>query len=61
MSSITVDTIRRVVREEVRKTLLEVLVELIPYVDGQEQEEIESIAGSPKASSKEDFTDWSGN
>ncbi|MBO3754206.1 MAG: hypothetical protein FGF53_04925 [Candidatus Brockarchaeota archaeon] len=60
MSSISVDVIRRVVREEVRRALLEVLVELIPYVDEEEQREIESIAGSPEDYSKEDFTDWSG-
>ncbi|MEM2571070.1 MAG: hypothetical protein QXP96_05030 [Thermoproteota archaeon] len=61
MSSITVDVIRRVVREEVRKALLEVLIELIPYVDDEEQKEIESIAGSPEDYSKEDFVDWSGS
>lgn len=61
MSSITVDMIRKVVREEVRKALLEVLVELIPYVEDQEQREIESIAGSPKNYNKEDFIDWTGN
>lgn len=60
MSSITVDVIRRVVREEVRRALLEVLVELIPYVDDEEQREIESVAGSPEDYSKEDFADWSG-
>jgi len=61
LSSITVDVIRRVVREEVRKALLEVLVELIPYVDDEEQREIEHAIGSPKDYRKEDFVDWSGN
>ena len=59
MSSITVDEIRRAVREEVRKALLEVLVELIPYVNEEEQREIESFIGSPEDYSKEDFVDWS--
>lgn len=61
MSSITVDVIRRVVREEVRKALLEVLIELIPYVSDEEQKEIESIASSPEDYDKEDFVDWSGS
>jgi len=60
LSSITVDEIRRAVREEVRKALLEVLIELIPYVNDEEQREIESFAGSPSDYSKEDFVDWSG-
>ncbi|MBO3840422.1 MAG: hypothetical protein QXS66_08345 [Thermoproteota archaeon] len=61
MSSITVDVIRRVVREEVKKALLEVLIELIPFVDDEEQKEIESIAGSPEDYGKKDFVDWSGS
>jgi len=59
LSSITVDEIRRAVCEEVRKALLEVLVELIPYVNEEEQREIESFIGSSEDYSKEDFVDWS--
>ncbi len=58
--AITIDELRRIVREEVRRALLEALVELLPVVDEEEEREIESIAGKPSDYREEEFTDWSG-
>ncbi len=58
--SISVEELRRIVREEVKRALLEALVELIPYVDEREQMEIERIAGKPGDYREEDFEEWSG-
>ena len=57
---ISVEELRRIVREEVRRALLEVLVELLPSVDGEEQKEIERIAGKPSDYPEEEFIEWSG-
>ena len=57
---ISVEELRRIVREEVRRALLEVLVELLPPVDEEEQREIERIAGRPSDYSEEEFIEWSG-
>jgi len=57
---ISVEEFRRVVREEVNRALLEVMVELLLLVDEEEQEEIERIAGKPSDYSREEFIDWSG-
>ncbi len=58
--SISVEELRKIVREEVKRALLEALAELIPYVTEEEQEEIEKIAGRPSDYRKEDFVEWSG-
>ncbi len=50
--------IRKVIREEVKKAVLEALTELVPYVSDEEQEEIERIAGKPEDYSEEDFEEW---
>ena len=57
---ITVEELRRIVREEVRRALLEAFLELIPPVDEEEQQEIERIAGKPSDYREEEFMDWSG-
>ncbi len=57
--AITIEELRRIVREEVIRALLEALVELLPVVD-EEEREIESIAGKPSDYREEEFTDWSG-
>ena len=56
----SVEELRRIVREEVRRALLEVLVELLPYVSREEQEEVERAAGRPSDYKEEDFVEWSG-
>jgi len=58
--SVSVEELRRVVREEVKRALLEALVELLPSVDKDEQREIEEIAGKPSDYREEEFTDWNG-
>jgi len=57
---ISVEELRKIVREEVRRALLEALVELLPVVNEEEQREIEMIAGRPSDYSEEEFMDWSG-
>jgi hypothetical protein len=47
------------VREEVRRPLLEALVELLPPVGEEEQREIERVAGKPSGYREEGFADWS--
>ena len=47
--------LRRVFREEVRKALLEAMLELVPYVDEEEQRELDEILGEPKDYSEENF------
>jgi len=49
---VSVDELRRIVREEVRRALLEVLVELLPPVDEGEEEEMERVAGKPSEYSR---------
>lgn len=56
---INVEELRKIIREEVRRTLLEVLTEFLPLVDEEEQKEIERIAGKP-SDYKEDFVEWKG-
>ncbi len=58
--TISEETLRKIIREEVKKALLEVLLELIPSVDEEEQKDIEEKAGSPQDYSEEDFVEWSG-
>ncbi len=53
--AISVDELRRIVREEVKRALLEVLVKLLPSVDEGEQREIERIAGKPSDYSEKEF------
>ena len=57
---VSVEELRRIVREEVRKALLEALMELVPPVDEEEQREIERVAGRPSDYREEDFVEWSG-
>ncbi len=57
---VSVEELRRIVREEVRKALLEALMELAPPVDEEEQREIERVAGRPSDYREEDFVEWSG-
>jgi len=47
--------LRKIVREEVKRALLEALVELLPTVDEQEQREVKRIAGKPSDYSAEEF------
>ncbi len=42
------EDLRAVVREEMRKVLLEAFKELVPYVSDEEQAEIDEIAGKPE-------------
>ena len=58
--AISVEELRKIVREEVRRALLEALVELLPAVDEEEQREIERVAGKPSDYRAEEFVDWSG-
>ncbi len=61
MSSIlSEEVLRRIVREEVRRALLEVLLELVPVVSDEEQREIEKKAGTPSDYAEEEFLEWSG-
>lgn len=60
MAQVSIDVLRRIVREEVKRALLEALVELLPEVSEEEQEEIEVIAGKPSNYKEEDFVEWSG-
>ncbi len=57
--TITVEELRKIVREEIRRALLEAFLELVPVVDEEEQREIERIAGKP-SEYREEFVDWSG-
>jgi len=58
--SVSVDELRRIVREEVKRALLEALIELLPSVDEDEQREIEEIASRPSDYREEEFIDWRG-
>ena len=58
--NISVDLLRKIIREEVRRAFLEIFLELIPYVNDKEQEEIELVAGKPEDYREEDFVEWSG-
>ena len=58
--SLDLSELRRIIREEVKRAILEALTELTPYVSDEEQEEIEKIAGKPEDYSKEDFEEWYG-
>ncbi len=59
-TTINEETLRRIIREEVKRALLEVLLELIPYVDEEEQKEIDEKAGSPQNYAEEDYVEWNG-
>lgn len=53
-------SLEKIVREEVRRALLEALIELLPYVDEEEQKEVEKLAGEPSDYKEEDFVEWNG-
>ena len=59
-TSVSLDLLRKVVREEVRKAFLEVMLEFIPFVSQEEPEELDKALGSPQDYREEDFVDWSG-
>ena len=59
--SIDVEGLRHIIREEVRRAFLEVLIELLPEVNEEEQREIEEKAGKPIEYSREEFMEWSGS
>jgi len=52
--------LRKVVREEVRRAFLEIMLEFIPFVDEDEQRELDEILESIEDYREEDFVDWSG-
>jgi len=52
---VSTEELRRIVREEIKRALLDTLVELLPTVDEQEQREVERIAGKPSDYSAEEF------
>ncbi len=58
--SLSVEELRKIIREEVKRALLEALTELLPSVDEDEQREIEEVAGEPSDYSEEEFMDWRG-
>ena len=58
--SITKEELALIVRNEVRKAMLKAFIELIPYVDPDEEDEIEEIAGEPSNYTAEDFVKWNG-
>ncbi len=58
--SVSIEELRKIVREEVRRALLDALIELLPEVGLEEQEDIERIAGKPSDYREEDFLEWSG-
>ena len=58
--AINVEELRRIVRDEVKRALLEALVELLPVVDEEEGKEIKRIADRPSDYHEEEFIDWSG-
>ena len=58
--AISIEELRGIVREEVRRVLLEALIELLPVVDEEEQLEIERVAGKPGDYNEEEFVDWIG-
>jgi len=58
--TINVKELRKIIREEVKRAVLEALAEFLPSVDEKEQKEIERIAGKPNDYREEDFTEWSG-
>ncbi len=60
MVQVNIDVLHRIIQEEVKRALLEALIELMPEVSEEEQEEIEAIAGKPSNYKEEDFVEWSG-
>ncbi|MCD6349043.1 MAG: hypothetical protein J7L91_05385 [Candidatus Korarchaeota archaeon] len=52
----SLEDLRTVIREEMRKILLEAFKELVPYVSDEEQAEMDEIAGEPE-DYDEDFED----
>ena len=50
------EELRELVRREVRSALMEFMIELLPYVSDEEQEEIDEIAGKPE-DYEEDFVE----
>ena len=44
----SLEDLRIIIREEMRKALLEAFKELVPYVSEEEQAEIDEIAGKPE-------------
>jgi len=44
----SLEDLRIIIREEMRKALLEAFKELVPYVSDEEQTKIDEIAGKPE-------------
>ena len=58
--TVSVEELRKSMRKEDKRTLLETLTELLPSVDEDEQREIEEIAGEPSDYREDEFVDWRG-
>ena len=55
---ISKDELEEIIERKFKETLLKALIELTPYVSDEEQEEIESIAGSPEEYDESEFEIW---
>ena len=56
--SVSKEELIKILREELRRTLLEAFIELVPYIDEEEQEEIEEVLGRTSDYREVDFEDW---
>ncbi len=54
------EELERIIEEKLREVVLKAFMELVPYVPGEEQEEIEKIIGKPLDYKEEEFEAWNG-
>ena len=54
------EELEEIIENKVKEALIKAFMEITPYVDDEEQKDIEEIAGSPENYREDEFEAWSG-
>jgi len=60
MIQVSREELEEIIERKVKEALLKALMEIVPYVSDEEQEEIEKIAGKPEDYDENEFEAWNG-
>ena len=60
MIQVSREELEEIIERKVREAFLKALLEIVPYVSDEEQEEIEKIAGKPENYDENEFKAWNG-
>ena len=60
MIQVSREELEEIIERKVKEALLKALMEIVPYVSNEEQEEIEKIAGKSEDYDENEFEAWNG-